>query len=214
MVSAFKYTAAAFAWLVAFWCFMSVWSISEFEGVTLSPWMWLLIKIHATKIFHSEKKIRIVISSCVFSRCSMLISTISTASFLTIHLSVQPPLLTNDSPSALRPSCVFCDSVKSHHNVQLVCPMFDQGWFYSPVCFLCVVWLLLWAQICLTAPQSCALHVSSLMERARVWIFEKCNKEAHKPVVTCTVVAILCACTSQTVQDLSQDRGFPHPVLQ
>lgn len=107
---------------------------------------------------------------------------------------------------------LLCDSIKTHHNVQMVCPMFDQGWFYNPVCFLWVVRLLLYARKCLTASQSSVLHVSSLMEQARVWIFENCNNKKCKLVVTCKVVAILCTCMSQTGSRVKVK--FPLPVLQ
>ena len=92
----------------------------------------------------------------------------------------------------------LCDSVKTHKNVLMVSLMFELGWFYSPVCFLCVVWFVLWPQICLTSPQDCWLHFSFLLEAAWVWIFEKCKH--IKPVVTCITikVGILCACMSQT----------------
>lgn len=117
-VSAFKYIAAAFAWLVAFLVlyvsvvYLWIWRSNTF---TLNVTVNLNTCNQKSFILTFPRKI---IHTCYqfmcFARCGTLISTISTASFLTIHLlSVQPPLLTNDSPSALR-LCTYSVILWSH----------------------------------------------------------------------------------------------------
>lgn len=91
--------------------------------------------------------------------------------------------------------------------------MFDLDWFYNPVCFLCAVWRLLWAQICLTAPRE---HFFSILKGPGVRICEKCKNSTYKPVVTCTMfkLSVLCASQIKTVGFHSQfckwvQRRFP-----